>query len=952
MTVLREREREVRELDAAFSDVEAGSGRAVAIEGSAGLGKTRLLGEARNTGLALGLEVLSARATELEQDFPFSLVRQLFEPRLAHFSADELETLLEGAGAARSALGLDPDGAPTHDAFSALHALYWVTAYLADEKPLLLAIDDLHLADAASLDYLRFVLPRLEELPILMILAARPNEPDPSGGVSRLLTDTSVRHLPLAPLTSAAAGELLAQELGKEPETGFVDGCYEVTGGNPFLVCELARSLVEQRIVPTAEQVELVRNLAPERVSRMVLTRIDRLSAEAKAVAGALAILGDDSEPSLVAVLISSGIDVVQGAADELRGAAILDPSGSLRFLHPLIRNSVYADLPAGERAGAHAKAAGWLRDRGAAPERIATQLLASDARGEREIVEVLVEAGERALAAGAPRSAIAYLIRAWAEPPPPEMRPAVLTPLFAATFRAADTLVLETAEPDLFEAIQRDPSLRSCFAPQLAMVMSLGQGRFEDAGALLREALEVAEAEDDVERALQIEVQLNGIGLLGLGGSVASAVRFDRYAGKIDPDSRAGRMAAAMEVIPILLYGTAEDVVDVARKALANNGVFYAEEPEYIASAAPVAAFLLAGEVDAAMHGAEQALAVAREHGATSVLVLGWYLRAVAELGRGDLVAAEADLRQAIDLARLARLTPTAMLSVVPPLIEIQIERDELDAAEVGLAEYGLADGPVPKHMFLDLLRLRRGQLRLARGELEQAAEDFALLSGDLETVGLGPVALALISPIAARTFTAVGQRKQAQALAEEIWTAAKRWGAPITVAQALRTRAAAVEGEDSVALLANASDLLEGSPSRLQRAHTLFELGAALRRCGRRADSRTPLRESLRLARRCGAIRLAKRVHDELEASGETVRSYTPIGVESLTPSERRVAELAASGMTNRQIAQSLFVTIKTVEAHLSATYDKLDIRSRQQLPVALEGSSDSDRNEDPPV
>jgi DNA-binding NarL/FixJ family response regulator len=109
-------------------------------------------------------------------------------------------------------------------------------------------------------------------------------------------------------------------------------------------------------------------------------------------------------------------------------------------------------------------------------------------------------------------------------------------------------------------------------------------------------------------------------------------------------------------------------------------------------------------------------------------------------------------------------------------------------------------------------------------------------------------------------------------------------------------------------------------------------------LRRAGRRADARAPLREAFDLARRCGAARIAKRAHSELEATGEKVRRYTPIGVESLTPSERRVADLAASGMTNRQIAQTLFVTVKTIEAHLSAAYDKLDIESRRQLHDAL--------------
>jgi DNA-binding NarL/FixJ family response regulator len=96
--------------------------------------------------------------------------------------------------------------------------------------------------------------------------------------------------------------------------------------------------------------------------------------------------------------------------------------------------------------------------------------------------------------------------------------------------------------------------------------------------------------------------------------------------------------------------------------------------------------------------------------------------------------------------------------------------------------------------------------------------------------------------------------------------------------------------------------------------------------------------LRKAFDVARHGGAIRVAQRAHGELQATGEKIRPYAPIGVESLTPSERRVADLAASGMTNRQIAQSLFVTVKTVEAHLSAAYDKLDISSRRQLPDAL--------------
>jgi DNA-binding NarL/FixJ family response regulator len=158
--------------------------------------------------------------------------------------------------------------------------------------------------------------------------------------------------------------------------------------------------------------------------------------------------------------------------------------------------------------------------------------------------------------------------------------------------------------------------------------------------------------------------------------------------------------------------------------------------------------------------------------------------------------------------------------------------------------------------------------------------------------------------------------------------------------VALALRALGMAIEGPERIDVLREAADLLQDSPARLDRAYALTDLGGALRRANHRAEAREPLREGLELARRCGAAGLAKRAYDELAATGERVRRYTPIGVESLTPSERRVAEMAATGLTNRQIAQSLFLTIKTIETHLAAAYDKLGIRSRQQLAVALNG------------
>jgi DNA-binding CsgD family transcriptional regulator len=945
VTVLRERERELGEINAALDEVSLGKGCAVAIEGSAGLGKTRLVQAVREAASKERLKVLSARATDLEQEFPFSLVRQLLGADLSALPTAEREALLEGASAARGALGLDPGDDFPSDPFAVLHGLYWVTAALADRGPLLLAVDDLHLADAGSLDYLTFLLPRLEELPVLLAMAVRPNEPDPSGGVSRVLNDTSVRHLKMAPLSSEGTMELLTEDLEVGPDPAFAGVCYEVTGGNPFLIRELGRSLAEQQIDPVAESVEQVRMLAPERVARMVLTRISRLSPDAAAVARALATLGEDSEPPLVAELAGVDLEAGRRAADELRSVAILDSCAQLRFVHPLIRNSVYADVPAGERAAAHARAAALLRSREAVPERVATQLLASDSGGEDpEAVEVLVAAGERALATGAAQSAVAYLIRAVREPPPPAMWAAVLTSLFTAGFRAADAAAIEGVEAEVLEMLERDQPLQIQLAPQLASWMSLGQGRFDEANRVLNDALEVAAADQDVERAFELEVQLAGLAMLASGGSDTGPIYgLSRYAGRIGSDTRAGRLLAAMEIFPLIAGGTAEEAVDAAGRALANGGVFFSEEPEFIASGMPIQALLLAGELDAARRAAEQALAIARERDWTSILSLGWFVRAMVEFNLGNLAAAEADMRQAIDVALLAGMIPAAVLVSAPPLMEILIERDELEAAEAQLTQYGMADFPIPGHGLLGLLRLARGRLRFERGEVERAAEDFEMLPIGASEIELSQIQIPWVSPLAARALVAAGEQTRARDLAEELDATAKRWGAPSVVAQALRTRAAVEQGAGAIDLLVEASNLLEDSPSKLRRASTQLELGAALRRAGRRADSRPPLREALRLARRCGAVRLAKQVRVELEAGGETVRWHGPIGAESLTPSERRVAELAASGMTNRQIAQSLFVTIKTVEAHLSASYDKLDIESRRHLAEALEAPPD---------
>ncbi|HMJ01777.1 MAG TPA: AAA family ATPase [Conexibacter sp.] len=946
MSELLERERELAELDALIAETCAGAGCLAVIEATAGLGKTRLLQVACQRGRDAGMRVLVARATELERDFPFARARQLFEPALAALDEPARSALFEGAaGAARGALGMPEGGTSGErtiasggggppDAFAVLHGLYWLTAALAEQQPLLLAVDDAHWSDAASLDFLAFLVPRLEELPVLLVVACRPDEADAPKSLARIATDSLARRLTPRALSPRGAAALLATELEQEPENAFTATCHEISGGNPFLLRELARTLAAEQIHPAAAQVPRVRELAPERVTRTVQLRLARLSPDAQAVARAVVVLGDDADHRLAAELAGLDEEVVARSADELRAAAILDPHAALCFVHPLVRTALEAELPAGERAAAHARTVELLRARGASAQQLATHLVATETRGERATVETLLEAGRQALASGAPRSAIAYLTRALREPPPDDLRAAVLAPLVTAGIRAPDPELFAAVLPEVLKELERDPGLRVRWGVKVSVWM-IFNGHGADARSLLERGIEVATERRDVEGAFRLEAQRT---LLVRQPVTDVRARLAPYGERVEPDSVSGRLVAAFASEWCAIDGTAADAVETARRALARDGRIFAEQPEFFAPGRPVITLILADELDAAERSAARALTIARERGATPEIAAAWWMSSGVAWARGDLVAAEADVRQALGVAGLGalRLAEPPLRAVLACLL---VSRGELDAAEAEIAASGMT-GEIPDVFWLSFSLYARGLLRLAQGRTEEAAADLLELERRATRWGVIGMPAPPAEICAARAVAALGERERerARAMAEAALAHARHWGAPTLVSRALCTLAMTVDGAERLDALEEAVAVLDGSPARLVRAEALTDLGAALRRSQRRVDARPPLREGLELARRCGAGGLAKRAYDELAATGEHVRHYTPIGVESLTPSQRRVAELAASGMTNRQVAQALFLTVKTIETHLAAAYDKLGIRSRQQLPAVL--------------
>src|SRR5262245_5813656 len=250
---LIERGGELARLEAALEQACVGGGSFVVVEGPAGIGKTAVLNGARKLADGRGMRVLRGRGAELEREFAFGLVRQLFEPALAGVAPSEREEWLDGApGFAARALGLpgastrpsdDADG--TGDwSFAVLHGLYWLCANIASVRPVCLVVDDAHWADVPSLRFLAFLLPRGEELPVALVVAARDYE---AGVASELLeaitVDPSAEVVRLQPLSPSGVSDFVEQALGTPGGPAFLDACLRTTRGTPFLLHELVTAL-------------------------------------------------------------------------------------------------------------------------------------------------------------------------------------------------------------------------------------------------------------------------------------------------------------------------------------------------------------------------------------------------------------------------------------------------------------------------------------------------------------------------------------------------------------------------------------------------------------------------------------------------------------------------------------------------------------------------------------
>jgi DNA-binding CsgD family transcriptional regulator len=933
---LVERETELEVIRAAVRHASAGAGRLIAIEGPAGIGKTRLLMAARESAGEAAMHVLHARGSELEREFPYGLVRQLFEPVLADAQEEERRALMSGAAEIVEPLlaqgGSFPLPALGDSSFPILHGLYWLTANLAERRPVVLAIDDAHWGDLESLRFIHYLAGRLEEAPVLLALTARPTEPSAHGElIAAISSDPAAEVVRPAPLSDEAVAVLVKSALGSHAEDAFCKACHHASSGNPFVLHDLLSELRIEGIAPTAAAAADVAEVTPKTVSRTVLLRLARLSPEALSLAQATAVLGDGAEIRDAAAL--AGIDATAAleAADSLADVDLLSPGRPLSFVHPLTRAAIYTDLPVGKRSQAHNTAAHLLAARGADPDAVAAHLLASDPMGDPAAVELLRAAAARALERGTPAASVRYLRRAWSEPPPTDTRRHVLAEILTATGRAADSDTPEELRETLVAELTAAPEVLMSRAAELAWMLN-GSGHPEDASAVLGQAIEAASDVGNVDLALQLEIQRLTTDLVPPNEIKA---RMEPYRERIQAGTSADRLWLAVEAWRMMLTGEgAREAAGLARRALDGWRIFV-EQPESMVPSQLVLVLAVAEDFELAERALEVMIAGARAIGSAPLEGASLGLRSELEFRRGVISGASADARTAIEIARSHAFVPALPL-VIAWITQALVERGELVEAARELKIGGM-EVEVPDHMSFTPILYSRAMVALGEGKHRRALEDLMEIG---RREARSETSYFPWDSEAAVVLASLGRRDEALHLAETGLERARRWGTAGSVGHATRSLGLVVGGRDGIEHLRAAVKLLEESQSGLEYMRALTDFGAALRRAGRRVDAREPLREALELARRRGALAIARRAHEELAATGEKLGPLIAVGVESLTPSERRIARLAADGLTNREIAQTLFLSVKTVESHLRSAYRKLDVSSREDLPHALEG------------
>lgn len=761
----------------------------------------------------------------------------------------------------------------------------------------------------------------------MVVVTTRAAEHGDHGLIDDILAADEPTLLRLRNLSAAAVAELVRRELGREAHDDFCAACYAVTGGNPLFVRELLRVLIADEVRPDAERAAAVAAAGPGAIRWYVAARLRRQAPEVRAVARAVAILGDEMALPVVAEQARLTLPDAAAAAHLLTQQGIFERADPPAFTHAVVGDVARSLIPAGERSAEHDRAASVLRQAGRPVTQIASHLLRTAPAGVPDRVESLTAAASQAFRHGSPENAAVFLDRARAEPPAPALRAEISRQLGNCR---AHHLAITEAGTHLRDALAlaQDSRQRALCAYSLARFRNACGEPGEAIPLLVRALDELADAGEPAW-ALEVEGELIGMARADLGGRAVLLRHMDSFA------RRAGRPDAVLDSqrsVEALLAGRPTgEALELARSALAGEVL----TPERCGLWAAVNTLMMTDHLDEAERRMLRALDTAIDRGLLFPMgIIRGYLARIALL-RGDLTQAA----EHVELGTAAAPAPNIGLPLLESTaVHLHIEQGRTAEAEAVL-DGGVLSGDRPPHASVHLWLLEaRTRLRLLRGEHAAALADAILCGQSHARWGAGGIWDVPWRLLAADAHRLAGKPAEATALVEEQLRLARELAIPRHVAIALRAMAKLVDPTHQHQRLAEAVDLLRRGQGRLELARALAELGELELRGGARSTARATVRRAAELALECHALELAERLRSGLAQAGGRPPRLRVTGVPALTPSERRVARLATEALTNREIAERLFVSEKTVEAHLSRVFRKLGVRSRTQLATQL--------------
>ncbi|MCW2920220.1 MAG: transcriptional regulator, LuxR family [Thermoleophilia bacterium] len=918
-------------------------GRLMFVEGAPGIGKTRLCDAAAVIAEDEGFDVLRAVGGELEQGFAWGVVRQLFErPAAARGSA-----LLDGHAAKAAPLlardaSHDAPAGPDIDVSSMAHALFWALANASEDGPVALILDDLHWADESSLVWLTYVERRLRDLPVALLVATRETTRDP---IVRLAATADTNRPD--ELSSHAVRALLADWgwPGESINGGFVDACLDATGGNPFLLCELVRALRAQGTRPDEAGTETVRSQTPERITSWIALRLAALSEPAAQLAKAAAVLPVGTQLPLVAKVAGFEPSAAIELVIELERAGLLvAESKRPQFVHPLVRSATHEWIDPIERGILHRRAARALESIDAGADLVAAQLMSTPPTGDTTVVERLRDGARTVFERGAPELAAQMLERAAEEGC--EFDAATRTTLcreLGAALAAAGSPEADRWLEQAFE-LERDPAQRALDAA------ALGRSRFSQ--ARFAEGVEAFERGRDVlrdagiEGELELELTSGWASAVVFTPAIASPPVFEQVANLVQrsmqPTTIAQRVALGhMSGLEMLVGGRPQESWAMAEASWGDGALLDEAGIDEPALWAVTAAAFGAGRLDVVLDITQRVLDLATVAGSPIPAATASCIRSFALLQVGDITGALAESERATQVG--GSLGPKHQMflpSALNVTAQMLIQRGEFDAAREAIT---LSDSEEAAWnqvlVFLPLLDAR-GMLELSCGNPEAALAWFEQYSAHAKALigrDVNPAYTGGWRWGAVEALVQLDRRDEALELATIELAEAERWGQPRAIGRGLRALGRA-KGRDGIDELERAVQVFADSGLRLDEAWALFDAGMTLRAAGRRNDAQAHMREALDRADRIESTYLADRAREELRELGARPRRARISGVRALTATERRVARMAAEGLTNREIAERLFVTIHAIRFHLRNSYAKLQVSQRQELSLAL--------------